>query len=119
MIVTVEADRSSVETGLLIELIGCVAAVIACYMFIPQALLVWKDRHDVHALEGVSTATSLAVGVQGFLWVIYNGAKGAWWGVVPNLFLIPLSMFILIILHRARREANDRLESPPTLGSTP
>lgn len=97
---------------IIVQLVGCAAAVTASCMFAPQALRAWQDRNDVHALDGVSIWTHVLLVLQASLWMFYNGSVGAWWGVVPNLFIIPLGLFILFVLWRAKRIRDEEQAGP-------
>ena len=87
-----------------VQLAGAIAAILATIAFFPQAIRVWNDRLDHHALESISPVTYVFFSIQGTLWTYYNYSKGAYWGVVPNFTIVPLSIFILCILFLSNKQ---------------
>lgn len=84
-------------------------ALISFVLWLPQARLIWKNRKNAEALQGVSRGTQLLVLVNATGWGLYAYLTEAFWVGAPGLINGPLAVYTLIILQRARSES---LSSP-------
>lgn len=89
----------------LLHLLGYPAAALTTLAFVPQAWLTLRTRN----VEGISTATYVALTVGIFLWLIYGISEGDWALVVANGVTLPLAGSILttklLVTRRERRRA--------------
>lgn len=76
-----------------LDLLGYAAAFLTTVAFVPQALLVWKQRRA----SGVSLAMYALFTVGVLLWLLYGIALGAWPVIVANAITLLLASFILWI----------------------
>lgn len=80
-----------------------VAAASTLLLFLPQTVSTWKNRSDAHAFAGLSTGMIWLSFIGAVTWLIYGAGIGAVWTMVPSFINIPLTLFILALVHRARR----------------
>ena len=88
---------------MIVSLIGLSAAVVSFVLWLPQALLVWKNRRNPLALSGVSMATQYLVMTNAVLWGVYALATGAYWAGAPGLVNLPLAVMTVSVTRRAIR----------------
>lgn len=81
-----------------VTIIGFFGSVTSCMMFIPDAIRVFKLRHDVHALAGVSLYAKGFAMVNSVLWITYAVLINAFWLGLPssiNIFVNTITVFIV------------------------
>ena len=74
-----------------VELIGAVAAVITSLCWLPQTLVMLRERRT----SGVSLATNLAFAAGISLWLVYGLLIGSWPVVAANVVTL---CFVLAII---------------------
>lgn len=87
---------------LLIEFAGILASAVTFIMFIPTAAGVWRHRNTPSSLAGVSASTAWMMVIGSTSWIVYGLGTGAFWIAAPSLVNLPLGVFILFLLGRAR-----------------
>lgn len=73
------------------DLLGFVAAACTTLSFIPQVLLVWRER----SAAGVSTGMYLIFSFGVFLWFCYGLMTGAWPVIIANAVTLLLALCVL------------------------
>lgn len=94
---------------MIVLLIGLAAAVVSFVLWLPQALLVWKNRRNPLALSGVSMTTQYLVMMNATLWGVYALMTGAYWSGAPGLVNFPLAVMTVSITRRAIRSSEDSI----------
>lgn len=89
----------------IVDVVGFLASVTAFVLFLPQAMLTWRRRHDAEALRGVALGTQLVLLVNAGLWGLYGVWTGAFWVAAPGLLNAPLAMMTIYLVLRSRRVA--------------
>ena len=84
------------------QLLGLLASALCFAMWWPQAVLVWRGRHDAAALAGVSLGTQVVLFVDEVLWVLHALRTHALWAGAPSLVNAPLALITIVLLRRAR-----------------
>lgn len=79
-----------------IELMGYVAAFCTTAAFIPQVLLVWRQR----SARGISLAMYMAFCFGVFLWLCYGIVIGAWPLAINNGITLLLASSVLVMKWR-------------------
>lgn len=87
------------------QVIGATMSVISFVLWLPQARLVWTNRHDAAALSGVSVGTQVLVLVNAIGWAVYGLLTGAIWVGAPGIVNAPLSIATIYLVLRSRRHA--------------
>jgi MtN3 and saliva related transmembrane protein len=80
------------------DLVGYVAAFCTTFAFVPQVLLVWRQRHA----EGISTGMYLIFSTGVLLWLLYGISTGAWPVIVANGVTV-LAVCVLVMKWRFER----------------
>ncbi|WP_296942292.1 SemiSWEET transporter [uncultured Massilia sp.] len=83
-----------------IDLMGYVAAFCTTAAFIPQVLLVWRQR----SAAGISTAMYAAFCFGVFLWLCYGIIIGAWPLAINNAVTLVLASSVLVMKWRFERK---------------
>ena len=92
-------------------ILGFVGSFISFILFIPQARTVWRQRHDPHALRGASLGTQFIVIANALVWFAYAYVLGEFWVGAAGFVNLPLALFtIALILRARRREERERVE---------
>ena len=86
-----------------VAVLGYAAAALSCFMVLPQAVVTFRQRHDLHALAGVSLASMLGIAVNSSMWVVWAIAAKAYPAGIPALVNGPAAVFIAFLILRARR----------------
>lgn len=81
------------------DLLGYLAAFCTTFAFVPQVLLVWRQRHA----GGVSTGMYLIFSSGVLLWLLYGIATGAWPVIVANGVTFVLAVCVLVMKWRFER----------------
>jgi MtN3 and saliva related transmembrane protein len=81
------------------DLVGYVAAFCTTFAFVPQVLLVWRQRHA----EGISTGMYLIFSTGVLLWLLYGISTGAWPVIVANGVTFVLAVCVLVMKWRFER----------------
>ena len=76
-----------------IHMIGYIAAFFTTAAFIPQVLLVWRQR----SASGISYAMYLSFCFGVFLWLCYGLAISAWPLVINNGITLALASCVLVM----------------------
>lgn len=96
--------------------VGSIAALIGSIQFIPQVVHTIRQRHDAHALAGVSIPTFLMLAVSTGLWLTYGILERDPIVAAPNILTLLGAVTVLTIAIRARRH---RDTSSTHAGATP
>lgn len=96
---------------LIVEAAGFIAAASTLLLFIPQTLSTWRNRHDAHAFAGLSTGMIWLSFIGAVMWLIYGAGIGAVWTMIPSFINIPLTLFILFLIKKARGQARKAEEA--------
>jgi MtN3 and saliva related transmembrane protein len=83
----------------LIDLMGYLAAFCTTAAFIPQVLLVWRQR----SASGISTGMYLSFCFGVSLWLCYGLIIGAWPLVINNGITLVLASSVLVMKWRFER----------------
>jgi len=82
------------------DLLGFIAAFCTTFAFVPQVLLVWRQRHA----DGISTGMYLIFSFGVLLWLIYGLQTNAWPVIIANGITLVLALCVLAMkLHFSRR----------------
>jgi MtN3 and saliva related transmembrane protein len=73
------------------DCVGYVAATLTTIAFIPQAWLIWKDKHA----NGISLGMYLIFTTGVALWLCYGVLLGMWPVIIANAITLALAGFIL------------------------
>ena len=76
-----------------VELVGFAAAILTTCAFVPQVMMVWRQR----GAPGISTGmyTMFIVGIA--LWLVYGLALRSWPMVIANGITLLLAVSILVM----------------------
>lgn len=85
--------------------LGVVASTIAFVMFVPQAVRVWRTRHDAHALVGLSLSTQFLVLANASVWGVYAFTLKEFWVGAPGIINAPLAITVIVLTVRSRVRA--------------
>lgn len=88
----------------MVDVIGFAASVTAFVLFLPQAALTWRARHNPAALRGVSVGTQLTLLLNAILWGVYGVSTNAYWVAAPGLINGPLAVLTLWLVMRPQRQ---------------
>ena len=99
-----------------VEYVGLLASAGSLTLWWPQAVRLWRQRHDAIALDGISIATQVVLLATESLWALYAVLTGSYWVGVPAMVNIPLAVLAIRLLRRARRTARVREGLPLTVG---
>ncbi|WP_421732711.1 hypothetical protein [Cellulomonas sp.] len=94
-----------------VELVGFVASVLSLVLWWPQAVRVWRLRHDGSGLGGVSIPTQVLLLANAALWAVYAVLTGSFWVGAPGLVNAPLALSTIVLVRRSRVPA-DRDRAP-------
>lgn len=83
---------------------GVIASASSIVLWIPQAKSVWKNRHDHHYMSLLSTGTQWLLVTGSSAWGAYAFGMQAFWSGLPTAINLPLSLFTLTVIYKARRE---------------
>lgn len=83
--------------------IGAAAAVSSVVLFIPQARLIARLRHNVQALRSVSVPTYALMVADAINWAIYAWLLREFWVAASGLVTLPLAVVVLVTVWRTRR----------------
>ncbi len=81
------------ETKILADIIGYIAALIGSLMFMPQAYQIWKTKDT----SGVSLMSYFLLLVVSILWVIYGSLMQATPVIIVNSIITVLSLYIVFM----------------------
>lgn len=81
------------ETKVLADIIGYIAAIIGSCMFMPQAYQIWKTKDT----SGVSLMSYFLLLIVSILWVIYGSLMQATPVVIVNTIITVLSLYIVFM----------------------
>ncbi|SFF59918.1 MtN3 and saliva related transmembrane protein [Duganella sp. CF458] len=82
------------------DLLGFIAAFCTTFAFVPQVLLVWRQRHA----DGISTGMYLIFSFGVLLWLLYGLQTNAWPIIIANGITLVLALCVLAMkLHFSRR----------------
>lgn len=84
-----------------VDLLGFVAAVCTTCSFIPQVLMVWRQR----AAPGISTGMYVIFCFGVSLWLAYGLALRAWPIIIANMVTLVLAMSVLLMKWHFERVA--------------
>lgn len=79
-----------------IELMGYLAGLCTTAAFIPQVIMVWRQR----SAQGVSLGMYLSFCFGVFLWLCYGLIIGAWPVAINNAFTLLLAASVLVMKWR-------------------
>lgn len=85
--------------------LGMTASTIAFVMFVPQAVRVWRTRHDAHALLGLSLSTQFLILANATIWGVYALKLGEFWVGAPGIINAPLALTVIALTVRSRMRA--------------
>lgn len=86
------------------DVLGFIAAFCTTFAFVPQVLLVWRQRHA----DGISTGMYLIFSFGVFLWLLYGWQLGAWPVMLANGITLVLALCVLAMKWRFGRRAAPR-----------
>lgn len=86
-----------------LNILGAVAAVISFIVWVPQAILVWKNRNSPIKLASISLTTQWLMLTNAIIWGIYAYFANAFWVGAPGLINAPLGVMTLYLVYRVRR----------------
>jgi uncharacterized protein with PQ loop repeat len=86
--------------------VGSTAALIGSVQFIPQVIHTIRQRHDAHALAGVSIPTFAMIALATTLWLTYGILKRDPVLIAPNVIAATGTGIVLAITLRARRRSD-------------
>jgi len=89
--------------GLLVNATGFIATLFSIVMWVPQARITWRNRHDAVRLAGVSETTQWFSMIGYLLWGVFGIMIGSFWVAAPSVVSFPLSLATIIVVRRARR----------------
>ena len=75
------------------EMVGYIAAFCTTFAFVPQVLLVWRQRHA----EGISTGMYLIFCTGVLLWFLYGLASVDWPIILANGITFVLAVCVLVM----------------------
>jgi MtN3 and saliva related transmembrane protein len=78
------------------DLLGFIAAFCTTFSFVPQVMLVWRQRHA----DGISTGMYLIFSFGVFHWLLYGLLKQAWPVVAANGITLVLALCVLAMKWR-------------------
>ncbi|MBP9815697.1 hypothetical protein KBD09_00465 [Candidatus Woesebacteria bacterium] len=81
------------DTKVLADIIGYLAAFIGSCMFMPQAYQVWKTKDT----SGISFMSYLLLLIVSILWVIYGNLMHATPVIIVNTIITVLSLYIVLM----------------------
>lgn len=81
------------------DTLGFIAAFCTTFAFVPQVLLVWRQRHA----DGISTGMYLIFSLGVFLWMCYGIQTAAWPVIVANGVTLVLALCVLAMKWRFAR----------------
>ena len=84
------------------EVVGFLGSAVSFVLWLPQAGLAWRNRHDRRALAGLSLGTFILVLCNAALWAAYAVLTKAWWVGVPGLVNAPLALMMIVLVLQAR-----------------
>lgn len=93
---------------MLVNAVGFLGNALSVLLFLPNALTVWRNRHDSHALKGVSRYMQYGILANASTWAVYAWLTGAYWAAAPGLFNAPLAIFVLTLLHRSKTQLGNK-----------
>lgn len=93
------------DTAVWATLFGVAGNICSAALFLPNAAVVYRNRHDSAALRGVSVTMQVLILCNATLWVLYAWATGAWWAAAPGALNVPLALFVLHLVFRSRSRA--------------
>lgn len=86
----------------MILLIGYLAAIVDVCQFAPQLWRAIMRRNDRAAMTGLSVVAYTIATAQAILWVVYGFATDRLPVGLPNVFIAPACLYILIVAIRSR-----------------
>lgn len=89
----------------MVNFVGFIASCSAFILFIPQAVNVWRMRKDERALRGVSILTNIVLLFNACCWGLYGFLTSAFWVAAPGLVSGPLAIIMIILISKARKQA--------------
>lgn len=106
------------STELAANIIGAIASSAACITWMPQARQTWRNRKDGEALSALSLGTQMLVALTSATWIAYGISAQTYWACVPNFVILPLALWTITMVSRARR-SQTRLKEGPTVENAP
>lgn len=88
-------------------IVGTIATLLSISIAIPQAIKAWRLRHNHKALQGISVLSMLALLANALAWFLYAILQGDIFIGMPGLVNIPVALFTLFFVVRARRVKPD------------
>ncbi|QWD32577.1 hypothetical protein G6678_03550 [Polynucleobacter paneuropaeus] len=83
-----------------IELIGCAAAFLTTFAFVPQAIVSWRTRDLSGVSLGMYSLFTFGVG----LWLVYGLIIEKWPLILANAITFALALSILVLKLRYPRK---------------
>jgi hypothetical protein len=83
------------------EVAGLAGSLVSLVLWWPQALVVWRGRHDREGLRGVSVWSQVLLLANAALWGAYAVATSSLWVGAPGLVNAPLALVTIAILRRS------------------
>lgn len=88
---------------MLVQACGLAGSGLSVAMWAPQAVRVWRLRHDTRALAGLSVHTQGLVILSGVVWALYAVLVDEVWVGVPGVVNMPIAVATAWWVHRAHR----------------
>ena len=93
---------AGVPVNLFVELVGFLASAVSLVLWWPQAVRVWRFRHDAGGLGGVSVPTQVLLLANAALWAVYALLTESFWVGAPGLVNAPLAVGTIALVRRSR-----------------
>jgi MtN3 and saliva related transmembrane protein len=83
-----------------IELIGAIAGLLSCIIFVPQVIKTWKAK----STQGVSLSMFVIAALSNVLWGIYGVFIHSPSMICTNIVMLSLSIMMLIMQFKFKKE---------------
>lgn len=90
-------------------LVNIIAPILSFGMFVPQAILTWKNRNN-DQYAGVSVWTQILIIINAISWGIVGWDLSSFAVMAPGLVNLPLAVFTVIIILRNKNKARTKIE---------
>lgn len=97
-----DEQAAGVPVSLFVELVGFLASAVSLVLWWPQAVRVWRFRHDPNGLGGVSVPTQVLLLANAALWAVYALLTESFWVGAPGLVNAPLAVGTIALVRRSR-----------------